>query len=83
MYATQRMETSQHGQMIFQQNKAVITYKHQMKLSFSLLACFSDRDVGRTKNILCLLRGINITKGIFQKKDIIVKLIFPDTAVHT
>lgn len=57
----ERMETSQYGEIIFQQNKAVITYKHQMKLSFSLPAWFSDRDVGRTKNNLCLLRGINIT----------------------
>ena len=74
MCATQIMETSQHGQMKFQQNKAVITYKHQMKLFFSLLAWFSDRDAGRTKNNLWLLRGININNlqflplSIFSRK---------------
>ena len=35
--------------MIFQQNKAVITYKHQMKLTFSLLARFSDRELEEQK----------------------------------
>ena len=57
-----------------------------MKLSFSLLAWFSDRDVGRTKNNLWLLRGINITtifnfyfQAHFQEKDIMVELIIPDT----
>ena len=68
------IETSQRGEMIFQQNKAVITYKHQMKLSFSLLAWFSDRDAGRAKNNLWLLRDININNlqflplSIFSRK---------------
>ena len=86
MCATRRMETSQYGEIIFQQNKAVTTYEHQMKLSFSLPAWFSDRDVGRTKNNLWLLRGINITtifnfyfQAYFKEKDIMVNLIIPDT----